>query len=125
VVRGNLWLVFAGGTLLALVFALLGPQMVTWFFGPEYHLRPLASALIGLLAILVGISNAFGTQGLVANGREFHVALVIAIGALVAVFGHSYWVPRYGAEGGIYAWIMAEFVVTVLSVFAYYQFQRS
>ena len=125
VLRTNLRFVLAGGLIIAFVFALFGAQMLPWVFGTEFYLGQGAAALLGFLALLVGVSNAYGTQGLIAAGKESLVGLIIASGAVVAVFGHFYWDSSYGAEGGIAAWIAAEALVAALSVWAYLRFKRS
>jgi PST family polysaccharide transporter len=116
--------VLGGGILLALGFGLLGSHLVGWFFGSEYRISTSAAAALGCLGILVGVSNTFGTQGLVASGREGTVGGILALGAGVAAIGHIVLIPHFGAEGGIYAWILAEAFVAFSAVIAYRRFQR-
>ena len=123
VLRTNLRFVVAGGLVIAGLFALFGGQMVSLVFGSEFFLSQWAATVLGFLALFVGISNAYGTQGLIAAGKESVVGLIIAAGATVAVLGHVILDSRYGAEGGIAAWIAAEALVAVLSVWAYFRFR--
>ena len=123
--RTNLRFVVTGGLLIAGLFTLFGGQMVSLVFGPQFFLSQGAATALGLLALFVGISNAYGTQGLIAAGKESVVGLIIAAGASVALLGHFYLDSRYGAEGGIAAWIAAEALVAALSIWAYYRFRSS
>ena len=123
--RTNLLFVVTGGLLIAGLCTLFGGQMVSLVFGPQFFLSQGAATALGLLALFVGISNAYGTQGLIAAGKESVVGLIIAAGASVALLGHFYLDSRYGAEGGIAAWIAAEALVAALSIWAYYRFRSS
>lgn len=125
VLRTNLRFVVIGGLLIAFLFTLFGGQMVSLVFGPQFFLSQGAATALGLLTLFVGVSNAYGTQGLIAAGKESVVGVIIAAGASVAILGHFYLDSRYGAEGGIAAWIAAEALVAALSIWAYFRFRDS
>lgn len=85
--------------------------------GTGFHPSILASQIVAINIISVGISNVMGMQILYPMGKINIVILCTFLGAITNVITNVLLIPRYGHYGTAVAFAMTEFVVTVSMYF--------
>jgi O-antigen/teichoic acid export membrane protein len=98
----------------------IAPRFVPLFFGAEFIPSTLPLQLLSLLIIIIGISNLFGWQVLVAMGYEKKFLVAVLIGTVSSFILNLLLDGKFGAMGATTASIIAEIFVTIATIaFAY------
>ncbi|MDR0627727.1 MAG: oligosaccharide flippase family protein [Bifidobacteriaceae bacterium] len=97
---------------LACLLAASAPSLVPWFLGPGYAPVAPTIAVLSPIIVLVGLSNAIGTQFMIATGMERQFTVAIVLGAACGLGAALVAIPRLGSVGGAVSVLCAEIAVT-------------
>jgi O-antigen/teichoic acid export membrane protein len=89
------------------------PRFVPLFFGAEFIPSTSTLQLVSLIVILVGVSNLFGTQILVAMGHEKKQLIALISGAAANLLLCLLLIGKYGSEGASVASVAAETIIAI------------
>lgn len=92
---------------------LVAPRFVPLFFGAEFIPATVSLQLMSLLIIIIGLSNLFGTQVLVALGHEKKYLKAILFGTVINFTLNMFLIGKYGALGASLASVAAEILVMI------------
>lgn len=91
----------------------IAPRFVPLFFGSSFLPSTLSLQVLSLLIIIIGMSNLFGTQVLVAMGKEKKFFKAILSGTISNIILNLLLIDKYGALGASIASVVAETLVTI------------
>ncbi|MDR1896637.1 MAG: flippase [Prevotellaceae bacterium] len=92
---------------------MVAPRFVPVFFGEEFIPATVSLQILSLLIIVIGISNLFGWQALVAMGHEKKFLIAVLFGTVSNFCLNILLVKPYGSLGASVASVIAEIMVTV------------
>jgi O-antigen/teichoic acid export membrane protein len=90
----------------------IAPRFVPLFFGAEFIPATVSLQLLSLLIIIIGISNLFGWQVLVALGHEKKFLMAVLFGTASNFCLNILLAGKYGSVGASVASVIAEIMVT-------------
>lgn len=99
-----------------ITFGLIGisDKFVPILFGNEFlSVIPLAK-ISPVLVIIIGLGNVFGTQYLLAIGKNKEYTASVCIGALVNFCFNLLLIPRFAAMGAVIATVSAELSIALI-----------
>jgi O-antigen/teichoic acid export membrane protein len=91
----------------------IAPRFVPLFFGAEFIPATASLQLLSLLIVIIGISNLFGWQALVAMGHEKKFLMAVLFGTVSNFCLNLLLAGKYGSVGASVASVVAEIMVTV------------
>jgi O-antigen/teichoic acid export membrane protein len=91
-------------------FAALSPNLCTWFLGNGYAEVPLLLQIMSVRFIFSGFTETFGSQILIASGREKYVSIATVITALFDFVTNFWLIPLYGATGAAITTAVSELI---------------
>jgi O-antigen/teichoic acid export membrane protein len=94
----------------------IAPRFVPLFFGTEFIPATASMQLLSLLIVIIGLSNLFGVQVLVAMGHENKFLLAVLFGAVSNFCLNLLLIGSYGSMGASIASVIAEILVTVAAI---------
>jgi O-antigen/teichoic acid export membrane protein len=98
---------------------MIAPRFVPLFFGVEFVPATVSLQLLSLLIVIIGLSNLFGIQILVAMGHEKKLLAAVLFGTVSNLCLNLLLVGKYGSIGASVASVIAEIMVTAATfVFA-------
>jgi O-antigen/teichoic acid export membrane protein len=92
---------------------MIAPRFVPLFFGEEFIPATASLQLLSLLIVVIGLSNLFGIQVLVATGHEKKFLVAVLFGTVSNFCLNVLLAGKYGAVGASVASVIAEIMVTV------------
>jgi O-antigen/teichoic acid export membrane protein len=92
---------------------MIAPRFVPLFFGEEFLPATASLQLLSLLIIIIGVSNLFGWQALVALGHEKKFLIAVLFGTASNFCLNLLLAGKYGSVGASVASVVAEVMVTV------------
>jgi O-antigen/teichoic acid export membrane protein len=92
---------------------MIAPRFVPLFFGAEFIPATVLLQILSLLILIIGISNLFGWQVLVAMGHEKKFLVAVLFGTVSNFCLNVLLAGKYGAVGASVASVAAEIMVTV------------
>jgi O-antigen/teichoic acid export membrane protein len=92
---------------------MIAPRFVPVFFGSEFIPSTASMQLLSSLVIIIGLSNFFGMQILVALGHEKKFLIAILFGTITSFFLNLLLIGHYGSFGASIASVVAETMVTI------------
>jgi O-antigen/teichoic acid export membrane protein len=92
---------------------MIAPRFVPLFFGAEFIPATASLRLLSLLIIIIGLSNLFGIQVLVAMGYEKKLLIAVLFGTVSNFCLNLLLAGKYGSVGASVASVIAEIMVTV------------
>jgi O-antigen/teichoic acid export membrane protein len=92
---------------------LIAPRFVPLFFGTEFIPATISLQILSLLIIVIGVSNLFGIQTLMATGHEKKLLIAVLFGTVSNFCLNVLLAGKYGAVGASVASVVAEIMVTV------------
>jgi O-antigen/teichoic acid export membrane protein len=95
---------------------MITPRFVPLFFGTEFIPMTSSMQLLTLLIIIIGISNLFGIQILVAMGHERKFLTAVLMGTFSSLLLNLVLIRQYGSMGASVASVIAEIFVTVATI---------
>jgi O-antigen/teichoic acid export membrane protein len=94
----------------------VAPRFVPLFFGAEFISATVSMQLLSLLIIIIGLSNLFGIQVLVALGHEKKLLISVLLGTVSNFCLNLLLIGPYGSLGASVASVIAEISVTVATI---------
>jgi O-antigen/teichoic acid export membrane protein len=92
---------------------MIAPRFVPLFFGAEFIPATVSLQILSLLILIIGISNLFGWQVLVAMDHEKKFLAAVLLGTISNFGLNLLLVSKYGSIGASVASVIAEIMVTV------------
>lgn len=102
-----------------LSFGLIGisQNLVPWFYGKGYDKINVLLPILGLLIIIIGLSNVTGIQYFVTTKRERLLTATVIIGAVVNFICNLILIPKLYSIGASIASVAAEAVITLTQLY--------
>lgn len=102
-----------------LSFGLIGisQNLVPWFYGKGYDKITVLLPILGLLIIIIGLSNVTGIQYFVTTKREHLLTGTVIIGAVVNFVCNLILIPKLYSIGASIASVAAETVITLTQLY--------
>lgn len=102
-----------------LSFGLIGisQNLVPWFYGKGYDKITVLLPILGLLIIIIGLSNVTGIQYFVTTKRERLLTATVIIGAVVNFICNLILIPKLYSIGASIASVAAEAVITLTQLY--------
>lgn len=102
-----------------LSFGLIGisQNLVPWFYGKGYDKITVLLPILGLLIIIIGLSNVTGIQYFVTTKRELLLTATVIIGAVVNFVCNLILIPKLYSIGASIASVAAEAVITLTQLY--------
>jgi O-antigen/teichoic acid export membrane protein len=91
-------------------------RFVPFFFGADFIPATVSMQLLSLLIIIIGLSNLFGIQVLVALGHEKKLLISVLLGTISNLCLNLMLIGPYGSLGASVASIIAEILVTTATI---------
>ena len=109
---------------LTLGLIIISDNFVIWFLGAEFQPVSILLYIIAAKILLVGLSNVFGLQVLVAIGRQNKYTIAVSAGALCSIVVNILFAHRWGAIATAIALLVAEIVAVLLQMIFARKFYR-
>jgi O-antigen/teichoic acid export membrane protein len=97
---------------------LLAPEIILIFAGSEYNDSIVLLRYLVPLIFFIGMSNIFGLQILVPFHKENLLMIAVSIGAVISVILNVIFIPQLESLGAVYAILITELVITLLTFWA-------
>jgi O-antigen/teichoic acid export membrane protein len=91
---------------------MIAPRFVPLFFGAEFIPATVSLQILSLLIVIIGLSNLFGIQVLVAMGHEKKFLTAVLFGTASNFCLNLLLIGKYGSVGASAASVIAELMVT-------------
>ena len=101
------------------IFFVLGisDELIYIFAGRHYADAATTLDILIVVVLLVGLSNVFGLQVLTPMGKDKHLTFAVLLGTIVSLVLNFILIPLYQENGAAITSIIAEFVVTMATVY--------
>lgn len=101
-----------------ITFGLIGisDKFVPILFGNEFLSVIPLTKISPVLVIIIGLGNVFGTQYLLAIGKNKEYTASVCIGALVNFCFNLLLIPRFAAMGAVIATVSAELSIALIQI---------
>jgi O-antigen/teichoic acid export membrane protein len=93
---------------------LMASDIITVLAGKAFLFSIPVLQILSLLPLLIGLSNLFGTQVLLAFGKEKKVLTGVIVGSIASIVTNLALCPLYREQGAAMACVIAEILVTVV-----------
>lgn len=91
-------------------------RFIPMFFGYEYlSVIPLLK-ISSILTIIIGLGNVFGTQYMIAVGKNKEYTISVCAGAAVNFILNLILIPKYSALGAVIATVSAELSIALIQL---------
>lgn len=91
-------------------------RFIPLFFGYEYiSVIPLLK-ISSVLIIIIGLGNVFGTQYMIAVGKNKEYTISVCVGAAVNLILNLILIPKYSALGAVIATVSAELSIALIQM---------
>ena len=94
----------------------ISPRFVPFFFGDEFIPATVSMQILSSVVLIIGISNLFGKQILVAMGEESRFFKAILFGTITSVSLNLLLIGRFGSLGASISAVIAEIVVMITTI---------
>ena len=101
-----------------IAFGIMGvsDRFIPMFFGYEYlSVIPLLK-ISSVLIIIIGLGNVFGTQYMIAVGKNKQYTISVCVGAAVNFVLNLILIPKYSALGAVIATVSAELSIALIQL---------
>lgn len=101
-----------------IAFGIMGvsDRFIPMFFGYEYlSVIPLLK-ISSILVIIIGVGNVFGTQYMIAVGKNKEYTISVCVGAAVNFILNLILIPKFSALGAVIATVSAEFSIALIQL---------
>ncbi|MBD2752285.1 flippase [Spirosoma validum] len=101
---------------------LIAPLFITLLYGNKFQEAIQVLRIVSLLPIMVGISNLLGLHTMLNLRMDRAFFVITACGSAIGLGLNMLWIQKSGYLGAAYAWVMAEFWIT-LSMYGYLRYK--
>lgn len=101
---------------------LIAPMFITLLYGSKFQEAIQVLRIVSLLPIMVGISNLLGLHTMLNLRMDRAFFVITACGSAIGLLLNMLWIQKSGYIGAAYAWVMAEFWIT-LSMYGYLRYK--
>ncbi len=101
-----------------IAFGIMGvsDRFIPMFFGYEYlSVIPLLK-ISSILVIIIGVGNVFGTQYMIAVGKNKEYTISVCVGAVVNFILNLILIPKFSALGAVIATVSAELSIALIQL---------
>lgn len=101
-----------------ITFGIMGvsDRFIPMFFGYEYlSVIPLLK-ISSILVIIIGVGNVFGTQYMIAVGKNKEYTISVCVGAVVNFILNLILIPKFSALGAVIATVSAELSIALIQL---------
>lgn len=101
-----------------IAFGIMGVsnRFIPMFFGYEYlSVIPLLK-ISSILVIIIGVGNVFGTQYMIAVGKNKEYTISVCVGAVVNFILNLILIPKFSALGAVIATVSAELSIALIQL---------
>jgi O-antigen/teichoic acid export membrane protein len=91
---------------------MIAPRFILLFFGVEFISATVSLQILSLLIVIIGLSNLFGIQVLVALGHEKKLLAAVLFGTISNFCLNLLLIGKYGSVGASVASVIAELMVS-------------
>lgn len=98
--------------MIGLIF--VSDRFAIWFYGTQFASVGKLMAIESVTVVLIALSNTFGYQYLIPKNEVKKFTISVTAGAIVSICLSPVLILKYGATGGMFGVVMAEFVVTII-----------
>ena len=101
-----------------IAFGIMGvsDRFIPMFFGYEYlSVIPLLK-ISSILVIIIGLGNVFGTQYMIAVGKNKEYTISVCVGAAVNFILNLILIPKFSALGAVIATVSAELSIALIQL---------
>lgn len=101
-----------------IAFGIMGVsnRFIPMFFGYEYlSVIPLLK-ISSILVIIIGLGNVFGTQYMIAVGKNKEYTISVCVGAVVNFILNLILIPKFSALGAVIATVSAELSIALIQL---------
>ena len=100
-----------------IAFGIMGvsDRFIPMFFGYEY-LSVIPLLKISSVLIIIGLGNVFGTQYMIAVGKNKQYTISVCVGAAVNFVLNLILIPKYSALGAVIATVSAELSIALIQL---------
>lgn len=101
-----------------IAFGIMGVsnRFIPMFFGYEYlSVIPLLK-ISSILVIIIGVGNVFGTQYMIAVGKNKEYTISVCVGAAVNFILNLILIPKFSALGAVIATVSAELSIALIQL---------
>ena len=101
-----------------IAFGILGvsDNFIPMFFGEKYlEVIPLLK-ISSVLIIIIGLGNVFGTQYIIAVGKNKEYTISVCVGAAINFILNLILIPKYSALGAVIATLSAESTIALIQL---------
>lgn len=97
-------------------FGIMGvsERFIPLFFGEEYMSVIPLTVVSAMMIIIIGLGNVFGTQYMLATGKNSQYTISVCIGAAVNFSLNLILIPKFYALGAVIATLTAEFSIALI-----------
>lgn len=114
----NAYFVWNIGILLTCGISAISNTFTHVFFGPGYERVSIILIVLAPIIILLGFSDLFGGQYMIASGMQKQFNLSILVGALIDIVLNAFLISRFGALGASISTVFAEFSIMLYQYFS-------
>lgn len=100
--------------MIGLIF--ISNRFATWFYGAQFASVGKLMVIESVTVVLIALSNTFGYQYLIPKNEVKKFTISVTAGAIVSICLSPLLILKYGATGGMFGVVMAEFVVTMIQL---------
>lgn len=101
-----------------IAFGIMGvsDRFIPMFFGYDYlSVIPLLK-ISSILVIIIGVGNVFGTQYMIAVGKNKEYTISVCVGAVVNFILNLILIPKFSALGAVIATVSAELSIALIQL---------
>jgi len=101
------------------IFFVLGisNQLIYVFAGKHYTEAATTLEILSVVVLLIGLSNVFGLQVLTPMGKDKYLTFAVLLGTIVSLILNFILIPLYQENGAAITNIIAEFFVTIATLY--------
>ncbi len=92
-------------------------KFVPIFFGAGYEKVSIIMKVISPILLIIGLSNAIGSQYLLPTKRQKEFTISVTCGAITNFIVNSIMIRNFGAVGASIGTIIAESIVTTIQIY--------
>ncbi len=96
---------------------IISSNFVPLFLGNGYDKVPIIMKVISPILLMIGLSNATGTQYLLSTQRQKEYTISVFVGAICNCIANLIFIPQLGAIGAAIGTVIAETMVTTVQFF--------